>query len=340
MVTSLDWNTKSKYPECLHSFCIGSTLTQTFYDVFSVLELNSQTLNTQCTLRESRLYNHIPHLSRTGRNLHSHVHVAPMTKKHFQVTGYGTVSTFTFLTAFSVLHSDLLLEPDIGAELSSFLRMARVTSMTCGRWRCAADGEATLWRFCAAKFASGTKLQVACCSPPGRPSLSGNSRRLRHFSLEDLPTWSSEGSGFVSGQGLGAGGGDLQSLSKGDSKLPVEHWRPYQPQVYDQLSRRLYFLLLLFSLCDIIMSGLLLCVPAVPNISLSVLKPNFLEILLESHIVMIRVGETKSGKCASRQKSLLDPHLIISGEQRLKTQRQRDALQTLALAHQLPGLPG
>ena len=32
---------------------------------------------------------------RTTRNLHSHVHEAPMTKKHFQVTGYGIVSTFT-----------------------------------------------------------------------------------------------------------------------------------------------------------------------------------------------------------------------------------------------------
>lgn len=34
---------------------------------------------------------------------------------------------------------------------------------------------------------------------------------------------------------------------------------------------------------------LLLYVLAVPNISLSVLKPHFPEILLESHIVMIRV---------------------------------------------------
>lgn len=87
-----------------------------------------------------------------------------------------------------------------------------------------------------------------------------------------------------------------------------------------------------------VMSDLLLSRPAVPNISLSVLKPNFLEILLESHIVMIRVGQRKSAKCASRQKSLPDPHCIISGKQRLETQRQRDELQTLALAHQLPGL--
>lgn len=32
---------------------------------------------------------------RTTRNLHSHLHEAPMTKKHFQVTGYGIVSMST-----------------------------------------------------------------------------------------------------------------------------------------------------------------------------------------------------------------------------------------------------
>lgn len=37
-----------------------------------------------------------------------------------------------------------------------------------------------------------------------------------------------------------------------------------------------------------------LCFMAVPNISLSVLKPTFLEILLESHIVMIRVRKTRT----------------------------------------------
>ena len=33
------------------------------------------------------------HSLRTTRNLHSHLHEAPLTKKHFQVTGYGIVST-------------------------------------------------------------------------------------------------------------------------------------------------------------------------------------------------------------------------------------------------------
>lgn len=39
-----------------------------------------------------------------------------MTKKHFQVTGYGMVSIFTFLTALSVLHMDGL-ELDIALPL-------------------------------------------------------------------------------------------------------------------------------------------------------------------------------------------------------------------------------
>lgn len=30
--------------------------------------------------------------SRTSRNLHSHYHEAPLTRKHYQVTGYGIVS--------------------------------------------------------------------------------------------------------------------------------------------------------------------------------------------------------------------------------------------------------
>ena len=36
---------------------------------------------------------HCPY--RTTRNLHTHLHEAPLTKKHFQVTGYGIVSSST-----------------------------------------------------------------------------------------------------------------------------------------------------------------------------------------------------------------------------------------------------
>lgn len=56
-------------------------------------------------------------VSRTSRNLHSHVHEAPMTKKHFQVTGYGTVSTLKhspfILTALSAS------PPPLNCRLSS-----------------------------------------------------------------------------------------------------------------------------------------------------------------------------------------------------------------------------
>lgn len=53
---------------------------------------------------------------------------------------------------------------------------------------------------------------------------------------------------------------------------------------------------------------------------------------------MIRVGVKKSGQNTNCLKSLLDPDHLLLGQQRLETQRQRGELQTLALAHQLPGL--
>lgn len=54
--------------------------------------------------------------SRTTRNLHSHLHDAPLTKKHFQVTGYGIVSRsstqsctwWSFLLCLSACHSSAL----------------------------------------------------------------------------------------------------------------------------------------------------------------------------------------------------------------------------------------
>lgn len=58
--------------------------------------------------------NHFQRLSRTGRNLHSHIHEAPMTKKHFQVTGYGMVSTFIAVTS-----SDCVICSTLRCRLSS-----------------------------------------------------------------------------------------------------------------------------------------------------------------------------------------------------------------------------
>lgn len=36
----------------------------------------------------------------TKRNLHSHKEIAPLTRTHFQVTGYGEVSLFYFIFLF------------------------------------------------------------------------------------------------------------------------------------------------------------------------------------------------------------------------------------------------
>lgn len=45
-----------------------------------------------CASKNLHITYFFPGLWRTTRNLHTHLHQAPMTKKHFQVTGYGVVS--------------------------------------------------------------------------------------------------------------------------------------------------------------------------------------------------------------------------------------------------------
>jgi len=138
-------------------------------------------------------------------------------------------------------------------------------------------------------------------------------------------------------QGLGAGGGDLQSLLEGDSKLSVEHRRPRQPQMWEPHSvwRRLRL-----TMSDTNRHAPFARLCSGPNISLSVLKPHFLEILLESHIVMIRVRNHERPRIrllTERGSSLVDVSFVFLGEQWLETQRQWDELQTLALAHRLSG---
>lgn len=98
------------------SVCTAFKLEALWHGLFAMFFLSSNWTVihlTRSAHQESRLYNNFKRLSRTGRNLHSHVHEAPMTKKHYQVTGYGMVSTFTFLTALSILHMLVLLEVDI-----------------------------------------------------------------------------------------------------------------------------------------------------------------------------------------------------------------------------------
>lgn len=174
--------------------------------------------------------NHFQRLSRTGRNLHSHIHEAPMTKKHFQVTGYGMVSTFIAVTS-----SDCVICSTLRCRLSSEWLGWRQRPLAGGgvqrtkRRPCEGSAEQS------SLPAQGHGLHTFLLWKDSPKVVT----TLCHFLLDDLLTWNSKGSGFMSGQGLGTGGGDLQSLPEGDSKLPVEHWRSYQSQMYDQLSRRL-----------------------------------------------------------------------------------------------------
>lgn len=54
-----------------------------------------------------------------------------------------------------------------------------------------------------------------------------------------------------------------------------------------------------------------LCLLAVPNISLSVLKPHFLEILLESHIVMIRVRKKRCQSVCDSRMCFIIRHVLM-----------------------------
>lgn len=67
-----------------------------------------------------------------------------------------------------------------------------------------------------------------------------------------------------------------------------------------------------------------MCFTTVPNISLSVLKPTFLEILLESHIVMIRVRKKRTQLSLQKKKllSFLDKCSFFVGQQWTETERQ------------------
>lgn len=120
---------------------------------------------------------------RTTRNLHSHLHEAPMTKKHFQVTGYGIVSIAPHLKLISwvvtcyTIHNSTTCSY-LTFQLWSLHRMALETQMTCGRWRCAGVRRATWSRCCAAKSAFFTELRDVCCTPPERLYQSGTTNLL------------------------------------------------------------------------------------------------------------------------------------------------------------------
>ncbi|KAF3844774.1 hypothetical protein F7725_007937 [Dissostichus mawsoni] len=135
--------------------------------------------------------------STTTRNLHSHLHEAPLTKKHFQVTGYGINGTGD--------KNDLWQVEVCGGRKGDLVKVLRSKVRFLHR-------------------ATGCVL---------------------YSSGKTLPKWGWEQVEVTCSPYL--------------KETPSSQWN-----IEDHINPRL------------------------PNISLSVLKPHFLEILLESHIVMIR----------------------------------------------------
>ncbi|XP_041827966.1 protein O-mannosyl-transferase 2 [Melanotaenia boesemani] len=133
----------------------------------------------------------------TTRNLHSHLHEAPLTKKHFQVTGYGINGTGDT--------NDLWQVEVCGGRKGDLVKVLRSKVRFLHR-------------------ATGCVL---------------------YSSGKTLPKWGWEQVEVTCSPYL--------------KETPSSQWN-----IEDHIN------------------------PKLPNISLSVLKPNFLEILLESHIVMIR----------------------------------------------------
>uniref|UniRef100_A0A3B5M2U2 Protein O-mannosyl-transferase 2 n=1 Tax=Xiphophorus couchianus TaxID=32473 RepID=A0A3B5M2U2_9TELE len=133
----------------------------------------------------------------TTRNLHSHLHLAPLTKKHFQVTGYGINGTGDT--------NDLWQVEVCGGRRGDLVKVLR-----------------SKVRFL--HKATGCVL---------------------YSSGKTLPKWGWEQVEVTCSPYL--------------KETPSSQWN-----IEDHIN------------------------PGLPNISLSLLKPNFLEILLESHIVMIR----------------------------------------------------
>uniref|UniRef100_A0A8C2ZVE4 Protein O-mannosyl-transferase 2 n=1 Tax=Cyclopterus lumpus TaxID=8103 RepID=A0A8C2ZVE4_CYCLU len=139
----------------------------------------------------------LPFASRTTRNLHGHLHEAPLTKKHFQVTGYGINGTGDT--------NDLWQVEVCGGQKGDVVKVLRSKIRFLHR-------------------ATGCVL---------------------YSSGKTLPKWGWEQVEVTCSPYL--------------KETPSSQWN-----IEDHIN------------------------PKLPNISLSVLKPHFLEILLESHIVMIR----------------------------------------------------
>lgn len=165
-------------------------------------------------------------------------------------------------------------------HLCLFLRMAQAMPMTCGRWRCQEVRRVIRWKCCAVKSVLFTERLVVCFTPPARLYPSG---KFTSCLLEMLICARQEvkicffiGAGNRGRWPVAPIWKRLQTLSGTLRTISILNVRATRPLHFCNCC---YFRE--FNTC--------LCFMAVPNISLSVLKPSFLEILLESHIVMIRV---------------------------------------------------
>lgn len=176
---------------------------------------------------------------------------------------------------------------DCVSQLHFFLvlRMAQATPMTCGRWRCQEVRRVIWWKCYAAKSVLFTERPVVCFTPLARLCPSG---KFTSCLLEMLICTSQEVKIFVF---VGAGNRGRWPVAPIWKRLQTLSGTSRTMSILNvPATRSLHFC----NCCYFRKSNTCLCFVAVPNISLSVLKPSFLEILLESHIVMIRVRKKRT----------------------------------------------
>lgn len=168
--------------------------------------------------------------------------------------------------------------------------MEQEMPMTYGRWRCVGVRRVTWWRCYAVKSAFYTELQAVSFFHLARRFPSGKTHMPWSNFIPILWMFSQNPLHFLF---LSRGWEQVEvTCSPYLKETPSSQWN-IEDHINPKCMMKSYRELLCFCL-HYLMSNTNLnciwCVLTVPNISLSVLKPHFLEILLESHIVMIRVS--------------------------------------------------
>lgn len=174
-------------------------------------------------------------------------------------------------------------------HLCSVLRMAQATPMTYGKWSYPEVRRVIWWKCCAAKFASFTEHPAVCFTPPARLCPSGKFTSCRCELLIGARR-KVKGQNGILYRGWEQGEVTCSPYLK---ETPNSQWN-IEDHINPKRTRNTSALLWLLLLQDVQHLCVCVCFLVVPNISLSVLKPSFLEILLESHIVMIRVRKKRS----------------------------------------------